>query len=413
MFQSYLKLAWKVLWRRRFFTIISLFGIVLTLVVLMVATAILDHIFAPTPPEVRQDRTLAVFRATMVGPNSVDTSAAGYLLLDRYARNLPGVERMAIVSAPQTVYSYLDGQRIESVIRQTDADYWRVLDFVFLEGGPFTDQDVSNGSFVAVISESLRDRFFAGQPAVGRTIEADAQRFRVIGVVPDIPVTRVISSGDMFVPVTTSKTDSYRRELLGGFFGLLLARRTDDLEPIKAELEARLKTAPLPSTEHEHLYAPAETYFDSVASDYFGNRTEERSHPERLWAAIIIATVLFLLLPSVNLVNLNVSRIMERSTEIGVRKAFGASSRVLVGQFVLENLVLTLLGGLVGLVVSAIVLRLISAIGVIPHANLQLNLRVFFYGLCLSVFFGLMSGVYPAWRMSRMHPVQALKGATR
>ncbi len=53
------------------------------------------------------------------------------------------------------------------------------------------------------------------------------------------------------------------------------------------------------------------------------------------------AALLFMLLPTVNLVNLNVSRIMERASEIGVRKAFGASSRTLVGQFVVENLVLT------------------------------------------------------------------------
>ena len=50
MLRSYLKLAWKVLWRRKFFTAISLFGICLTLVVLMVATAVLDHIFAPLAP---------------------------------------------------------------------------------------------------------------------------------------------------------------------------------------------------------------------------------------------------------------------------------------------------------------------------------------------------------------------------
>ena len=62
--------------------------------------------------------------------------------------------------------------------------------------------------------------------------------------------------------------------------------------------------------------------------------------------------LLFMLLPTLNLVNINLSRILERSSEIGVRKAFGASSRTLVGQFVVENLVLTLIGAAVGLVLS-------------------------------------------------------------
>ena len=104
---------------------------------------------------------------------------------------------------------------------------------------------------------------------------------------------------------------------------------------------------------------------------------------------------------------------MERASEIGVRKAFGASSRTLVGQFIVENLVLTMIGGLCGFLLSAIVLRALNESGLIPYAQFTLNYRVFLYGLALATFFGLLSGVYPAWRMSRLHPVAALKGASR
>jgi putative ABC transport system permease protein len=120
-----------------------------------------------------------------------------------------------------------------------------------------------------------------------------------------------------------------------------------------------------------------------------------------------------MLLPAVNLINLNTSRIMERASEIGVRKAFGASSRTLVGQFVIENLVLTLVGAAIGFVVSAMALGAINGSGWIQYAELSLNYRIFGWGAALAVVFGLLSGVYPAWRMSRLHPVQALKGASR
>jgi putative ABC transport system permease protein len=337
----------------------------------------------------------------------------GYALLDTYARNLPGVERMSIFSMPQTVYSYQSGQRIKSLLKRTDAEFWRVLDFTFLEGGPFTDQDVANSSFVAVINQTTRDRFFGGAPAVGRTLEADGQRFRVIGVVPDVPFLRLVANGDIYAPITTAKTDAYKRQLMGGYGGLLLARRAADFPAIRAELETRIRAAQLPDRNWTRIFAPAETLFESIAGNLFGGREEERSHPERLWAVLLTAMLLFCLLPAVNLVNLNMSRIRERASEIGVRKAFGASSSTLVGQFIVENLVLTLVGGAAGLSLSLLILRALNGSGLIPYAHFTINVRVFLYGLGLAMFFGLLSGVYPAWRMSRLHPVHALKGASR
>lgn len=412
MLRNYLKLAWKVLWRRKFFTAISLFGISFTLVGLMVATALLDHVFAAYPPEVRQHRTLGIYRAEMTGGRSSWHSNAGYKLLDRYARDLPGVERLAITGNSEEVYSYQDGNRVKLFIRRSDAEYWRVLDFRFLEGGPFTDQDVANGALVAVINASTRDRFFGGPPAVGRTIEADGQHFRVIGVVPDVPILREVSFAELYVPVTTAKSDAYRDQLLGGFTGLLLARSSADFPAIKAEFAARLPQVPLPNPRWEKLTSRASTKLEYAADMLVGGDGRE-THIAILWAFIAGLMLLFALLPTVNLVNLNVSRIMERASEIGVRKAFGASSRTLVGQFIVENVVLALVGGVLGFLGSLIVLEAANQSGLIPYAHFTMNHRIFLYGLGLAVFFGVLSGVYPAWRMSRLHPVQALKGASR
>ena len=123
--------------------------------------------------------------------------------------------------------------------------------------------------------------------------------------------------------------------------------------------------------------------------------------------------LLFVLLPTVNLVNINVSRIMERASEIGIRKSFGASSRTLVIQFIVENVILTLAGGLIGLLLSEVALAAVTRSGLVAYAELGVNWRVFSYGLLLAVVFGIISGVYPAWRMSRLHPVDALQGVRR
>jgi putative ABC transport system permease protein len=415
MIRNYLKIALKILARRKFFTFISLFGISLTLLVLLVVTAVFDHALAPLSPETRSDRTLGVYKLTMRGPENTQSSEPGYGFLERYARPLaalPEVERVSILSTPETAISYLDGRKIESRLRRTDGEFWQILDFEFLEGGPFTAADESGARFTAVINETTRRRFFGGRPAVGRTIEMDGQRFRVAGVVPDVSIVRFSSSSDVWVPISTAKSSSYKEQWMGGFDALILVHGPADFPAVKQAFQARLREAetriPDPKN-YKTLDAGADTLFEACVRQY-GPGDSDRIPPARVKAALFLLMLLFMLLPTLNLVNINLSRILDRASEIGVRKAFGASSRTLVGQFVIENVVLTLIGALIGLVLAIPVLAALNASGFLPYARLALSYRVFLYGLAMALFFGVLSGAYPAWRMSKLHPVQALRG---
>jgi putative ABC transport system permease protein len=412
MIKNYLKVALKVLARRKFFTFISLFGICVTLLVLMVVSAIFDHSLAPHYPETRSDRTLGIYHLSMRGPENNQSSPPGYGFLDRYARRLaalPEVERFSIVSSRQTVVSYVGGKKIESVLRRTDGEFWRILDFEFLEGGSFAPEAEKNAQFVAVINEATRRRFFSGKPALGRTIEVDGQRFRVVGVVRDVPALRSSSFADVWVPISTAKSGSYKEQWMSDFQALILARGRAGLPAIKAEFQAILREAErhLPDPKnYQTLTSGADTLFEgAVRSAMNGDLPAGR-----VKAVAFLLMLLFMLLPSLNLVNINLSRILDRASEIGVRKAFGASSRALVGQFVVENLVLTFIGAMAGLVLTGLVLGALNASGLLPYARLTLNYRIFFYGLAMALFFGVLSAIYPAWRMSKLHPVQALRG---
>jgi len=414
MLRNYLKLAWKVLLRRKFFTFISLFGISFTLVVLMLATAILDHVIAAYPPETRQDRTVGIYYAALRGDGVRRNGMAGFRLIDTYARNLPNVEKLSIATFGGGAFSYLNGQRVKSSLKRTDGVFWEILDFTFLEGHPYTGSDVRDGRMVAVINESTRRRFFGAAPASGRTLEVDGQRFTVVGVVPDVPVLRVVPFADIWVPYTTEKSDSFRAELVGNYIGILLLRDPAKLALTRDEFWSRLRTITPPDRMFKTVEATPETLFDTLGRMFVGSGSGlGTGYGAKLALALAIATTVFMLLPAVNLMNLNTSRILERASEIGVRKAFGASSRVLVGQFVVENVVLTLVGAALGFVIAAWLLRAINASGIIQYASLQLNYRIFAWGVGLALVFGLLSGVYPAWRMSRLHPVEALKGASR
>jgi putative ABC transport system permease protein len=416
MLKNYLKIALKVLVRRKFFTFISLFGISFTLVVLMVVTALLDHMLAPIAPESRQDRIVGVYRAAMFGERAGWTGQAGYKLFDKYARGLGEVERLSIFEGGSNVPSYVNGQKITSELKHTDGEFWQIYDFTFLEGAPYTTADVENAAFVAVINQTTKRRFFGDGPALGRTLEADGQRFRVVGVVADVSRVRFAPFSEIWAPLTTAKTDSYKRELMGNFLAVALAKTPDALPRIREQFNTRLQHMQFDDPkQYSTMVAPFETLYDSYAREapFVGDSRDPRVQGWKLTALLTGLGLLFMLLPTVNLININVSRIMERASEIGVRKAFGASARTLVGQFVVENIILTLVGGFFGFVLSFFVLRALTASGYIRYAQFHINFRVFLYGLALAAFFGLLSGVYPAWRMSRLNPVQALKGASR
>jgi putative ABC transport system permease protein len=412
MLNHYLVLAIKVLLRRKFFTFISLFGISFTLMVLTVVTALFDHSFGPAPVEPRLERTLFVDRAVMYGPHSTMSSDAGFKLLDMHARNLPGVERLSLYEGNRTVHSYINAKKITSALKRTDDEFWNIVDLTFVEGGPYGPQDVAEARFVAVINVTTRQRFFDGQPAVGRMLEADGQRFRVIGVVEDVSELRTAPYSEIWVPYTTAKTDAYKNEIMGGWRAMALARDKGAMAGVREEFNSRLLRVELPDPKQfEAIVAPFETKVEALARVM---PTASREDPEsQLWKFAALLTglgLLFVLIPTVNLVNINISRIMERASEIGVRKAFGAPARTLVGQFLVENILLTLVGGLLGFLLSLVVLRVIGDSGMFSYARFTLNPRVFAYGVGLAVLFGLISGVYPAWRMSRLNPVDALNG---
>ena len=410
MLANYIKVALKVLARRKFFTFISLFGISFTLLVLMVATAMLDNVFAPRAPESKFDRVIGVYRLGFHGESFNATGNPGYRFIKEYVLDLPGAEATSVFTGSSTIGMYHEDRKIETHLRRTDGAYWRILDFTFLEGGPFSEDDNKNASFVAVITDDMRTKLYGRDAkALGKTFEAEGQRFRVIGVVRAVPITREVGFSEIWVPIRTMKTREYERQWMGGFGGIVLARNRGDFDALRREFAQRTSRFVFEDKKFNRLEAGLDTRLEFAGRAVLGSQF--KGNRALVFRGILAGlALLFMLLPTMNLVSINLSRIMERASEIGVRKAFGASSRTLIGQFVVENVVLTVIGGMIGFVLSVAVLTALSRMELIPYATFDVNPRIFFYGLLLAIFFGLLSGVYPAWRMSRIQAVNALRG---
>lgn len=415
MLRNYLITAYKVFMRRKLFTAINLACIVLTLVILMVITALLESAFYPDGVEGKSDRFLQVMMVRMESPDGgyVNKSPLGFKLIDQYLKPIAGVDRVATLTGADPVSVY-QGERVSTLeMRRVDADYWKVLDFTVLAGRLPTAQDDVDARQVAVINRSSATKLFGGAPAeaIGQKIDVGGQSFEIVGVVDN--AMHLNAYGDLWAPISTFPSSGYRQQLNGSFSALILAHKASDLPRIQREV-ARIATTVVTDdpAQWKTVYFWADSKLDLFARASVGSEKTADSGAVKLLAMLGTAMVLFMLLPALNLVNLNTGRILERHTEIGIRKAFGATSATLAGQLIVENILLCLAGGLIALGACALVLAWIASAGVLPYMKIEMDWAVFGYGLVLACVFGVLSGVLPAWKMSRLDPVHALKGST-
>ncbi len=414
MLTNYIKIAWKVLLRHPFYTFITLFGISLTLTVLMVLTAFLDHLIGSHYPETKRDRTLYIEQMVLAdsGRNMINSGPMSFRFLTDFAKTLKTAERVTIYSGSSSSNAYVGSRKIELATKFTDADFWRVLEFEFLEGKPYNEQNIANGDYVAVITAGFKKNYFENftEPVVGKSIEIESVRYTVIGVVKSSPITRLYSYADVYFPHTNPKSNYQGTGFRGGYMAMLQAKSKDDLPAINEEFQARINRIPVSSVEGAFKNGTVEVSSKPYVGLFMGTLLD--GDPARIttfYAVIIFVLFMLVGLPAINLVSLNVSRILERASEIGIRKAFGAPVRTLLWQFIVENIFITFIGGAIALVLSYGMIRLINNSSWIAYADLTINGTVFIVSMLICFVFGLLSGVLPALRMSKLNIADALK----
>ena len=405
---SALKLTFRVLARRKAFTAISLFGVSFTLATLLVLSSLLDSAFGGHAPDPERSTTLGVYTMRLAGEHFIMGGHPGFGFLDKQVRALQTPEKTVIVSIAESGSVYESDRKFDLSIRHVEPGFWDLTRFRFLEGGPFGAEDDRAGRQVAVINATTSRRLFGGPSATGRELEHAGRTFRVVGVVPDVSATRFTTFSDIWLPMGSMIGTAYRDQIHGGYLGLVKLKRPEDREAAQAELAVRLRAMTLPEGYTE-VQTGLDTPLESISRELLsGDMSDAR--PGLLIAIIVTLSALFMVLPAVNLANLAISRTLERSAEIGVRKAFGATGRQMIGQLLFENLVLTLLGGAISLPLAWAALSLLNGSGLVDYADFGINGRVLLWGLTAAVFFSVLSGIYPAWRLSRLSPAEAIRG---
>lgn len=441
MLKNYFKLAIKVLGRRKFFTFISLFGISFTLMILMLITAFLDNELGPNAPLSEKDRmvfmprikmtlevkdTIPLVDSTLVDGimrydttydysnrnSSTSISSYSYSFLDKYMRKVDGASVESIYSPGSSFDVFINNNKLTLSAIYTDAPYWSVYDFEMLEGRTYQPQQVANQAQVAVITDKTARGFFGKSVNVlGEMIELDGKNYEVIGVVKAPTINKRFVNADVFIPLTNLNARNLSDEsFFGGFEGAYLASDVSKVNRVKSDLvrKASLITLPNPEEFNTLTVMPMD-YKERYARSIYYRGDDPKKSARIVFGSLIGLLLLFVLLPTLNLVNVNISRIIERSSEIGVRKAFGAHSGTILFQFVFENIILTFLGGIIGFILALVLIQVINDSGALGDAILRFNFRIFLYSFLICLFFGILSGLIPAYRMSKMQIAKALK----
>lgn len=430
MYKVYLKQAMQMLRQNKFFSIIYITGTGLAITMVMILAILYYFRTGNIAPEINRDRMLVIQHGKILNKTEGQGNGSSRLSYPTikecfYSMQTPEAVTAILPIGEQTEFIQTPGsdEVYNGLVMGTDVAFWKIFQFRFLAGKPYTEEEFTSGIRKAVVSESLARRLFNTSDATGKTFLLNFEEYQVSGVVEDVPSIAQFCYAEMWIPFTNRPSQIQGSKwcdfILGHMQLYILAKKPGDFDAIRREAEenCRRYSANIPQYNFVLNEQP-----DTVLRAWL--RTDSFASPKFMKLFIQIFSVIFLLLlvPSINLTGMTASRMKKRMEELGIRKAFGAQNRTLLFQILYENLLLTLLGGLIGLLISYGLIfmlkgwllgnydwdgsSLTASIDLSP--GMLINPAIFGYTLIFCLILNLMSALVPAWRALRRPIVDAL-----
>lgn len=298
--------------------------------------------------------------------------------------------------ARRPTMKYRDRKWQSRIIGST-INYFESMSWEFQAGLPFTDDDYKNAKAVCVIGSKVYDELFQGEDAIGKVILADRLPMTVVGVLkekgggtggPQID-DRVI------MPLTTvmGRVVNDKRYLSG--VRLKTERNVDEtVEDVRAVLR-----------RNHGLEGSAEDDFTIRSSQDIVKFVTVISG--QLFLFLGMASIVALVVSGFVLANLFYLTIQERRKDIGIRRAYGASKRGILLSFLFESVIITLLGGIAGILLSLVLGGTFETLFEIP---MLFSYKVVVFALMFSFLTGVLAGFRPALKASRIEPIEAIRG---
>jgi putative ABC transport system permease protein len=306
--------------------------------------------------------------------------------------------------APQLSQSFqitAGAQNTNTSVIGTTPSYTSVTHWDVGEGSFFSNDDIQTSERVAVLGQTTASALFGDAEAVGQTIKISSVEFTVIGVMQDRSASGPQDNNDqVLVPITTA-----HHRLIGGPSLDTSSVRTIAVEAASQAAIPAAKDAITQLIEQRHNIGPTGTDDFSIQSQ--SQLLEVSSSvQEALTVFLVGIAAISLLVGGIGIMNIMLVSVTERTREIGIRKAVGASRRDILGQFLIEALLLSLAGGLVGVVAGPIGAYVY---GHFAGAPIRVTVPPMLLAAGVSMAIGLFFGVYPAQRAAQLSPIEALR----
>lgn len=403
-------------------SIISILGTALAICMIMVMVILYVVKTAGFKPETNRDRTYYTSVVMTLGKDDgrrISFGSIGLPLIRECIYPLQTAERVTALSRSnwdKLSATTMDGlSSYSGYVSFTDTAFWEVFDFDFVEGAPFTPADFRSGISAIVINESTAHSLFGSEQAVGKDMKLNFVVYRVAGVVKDVSRFASTAYADMWVPYTS--VDGYDQAssegISGGYMCCALLKPGHTQEEMQAEVSNRLATfnSGLKDVKAKLPYQPR-----SQVEEWLGGGSDYASDLFGLYLRYGLIFFILLLVPALNLSGITLTRMKKRVGELGIRRAFGATKSNIIGLVLLENMVLTLVGGLVGLAFSygaMLVFKdwlLVTSMGEEGLTVGMFRSDVFLIAFCFCLVMNLMSAGLPAWRVSRVNITDSING---
>lgn len=419
MIKYYWKQAWELLKQNKLFSVLYIAGTGLAIAMTMVVFVAHYIKVAPIYPETNRAETWVLKSVTVQRVKTHGSSSwkSSYRLVRDWWYSMQEAEHVSAVYDSWELDDYIQPDNLSSElhvkVKYTDPAFFHIFQFSFVDGKPFSQADFDSGMINAVMGEDLAHRLFGTTDVVGKTFSLNYTDCRIVGVVKDASFLTGDSFAQLYLPYTTvvgydkgSKSDLGMIGPYSVYFKVKNDAQGVALEKAMHEMARKYNVS---QEDNMLVLLGPDIYWKSVYRH--GNAPLDWWELMRLWGGLVL---IFLLVPALNLCGMISTRMENRLPEMGICKAFGAARGRLLRQVLAENLILTCLGGLLGLCLAWTVLAAgrnwvftlferygdsaPEGVDTVVSSDMLFSPWIFCAGFIICLLLNLLSALWPAWK---------------